>query len=201
VIRVMLVEEVGLLRGALEAVLAGEDDVDVVAALGDGGKVLAVAAELCPDVLVLDLDLPNTDAVGVAQQVGSAVPGCAIVALTARQTPAVLNRALRANVRGFLGKDLQLTDFVRLLRAVAAGERVIDPTTALEALRAANNPLTTRERDVLRAAADGLSTRQIAGRLFLTEGTVRNYLSAIQRKTGAGNRWEAIGTARDAGWL
>jgi two-component system response regulator DesR len=197
----MLVEEAGLLRGALQAVLGDEADMEVVAALGDGEKLLAVAAELCPDVLVMDLDLRHTDALGVARQIVAVVPNCAVIALTARQTPAVLNRALRANVRGFLGKDLEVSEFVRLVHAVAAGERVIDPTTALAALRAANNPLTARERDVLRAAADGLSTRQIASRLFLTEGTVRNYLSAIQRKTGANNRWEAIGMARDSGWL
>jgi two-component system response regulator DesR len=197
----MLVEEAGLLRGALQAVLGDEPDLEVVAALGDGDKLLAVAAELCPDILVMDLDLRHTDALGAARQIVASVPNCSIIALTARQTPAILNRALRANVRGFLGKDLELSEFVRVVRAVHAGERVIDPTTALAALRAVNNPLTARERDVLRAAADGLSTRQIASRLFLTEGTVRNYLSAIQRKTGANNRWEAIGMARDSGWL
>lgn len=197
----MLVEEVGLLRGALRAVLDDEHDMEVVAALGGSEKLLAVAAELCPDVLVMDLDLRHTDALGVARQIVAVVPDCAVIALTARQTPAVLQLALRADVRGFLGKDLELSEFVQLVRTVANGVRVIDPTTALAALRAANNPLTARERDVLRAAADGLSTRQIASRLFLTEGTVRNYLSAIQRKTGTNNRWEAIGAARDSGWL
>jgi two-component system response regulator DesR len=197
----MLVEEAGLLRGALQAVLGDERDMEVVAALGGGEKLLAVAAELCPDVLVMDLDLRHTDALGVTRQIVAAVPDCAVIALTARQTPAILQLALRANVRGFLGKDLELSEFVRLVRTVAGGVRVIDPATALAALRAVDNPLTARERDVLRAAADGLSTRQIAGRLFLTEGTVRNYFSAIQRKIGASNRWEAIGMARDSGWL
>ena len=197
----MLVEEVGLLRGALQAVLGDEHGIDVVAALGEGDKVLAIAAELCPDVLVMDLDLVHADALEVIEQVAVAVPDCAVIALTAQQTPAILNRALRANVRGFLGKELALPEFVRQIRAVAAGERVIDTTTALAALRAANNPLTARERDVLRAAADGLSTKQIASRLYLTEGTVRNYLSAIQRKTGAANRVEAVAIARDSGWL
>jgi two-component system response regulator DesR len=197
----MLVEEAGLLRGALQAVLGDERDMEVVAALGGGEKLLAVAAELCPDVLVMDLDLRHTDALGVTRQIVAAVPDCAVIALTARQTPAILQLALRANVRGFLGKDLELSEFVRLVRTVAGGVRVIDPATALAALRAVDNPLTARERDVLRAAADGLSTRQIAGRLFLTEGTVRNYFSAIQRKMGASNRWEAIGMARDSGWL
>jgi two-component system response regulator DesR len=197
----MLVEEAGLLRGALQAVLGDERDMEVVAALGGGEKLLAVAAELCPDVLVMDLDLRHTDALGVTRQIVAAVPDCAVIALTARQTPAILQLALRANVRGFLGKDLELSEFVTLVRTVAGGVRVIDPATALAALRAVDNPLTARERDVLRAAADGLSTRQIAGRLFLTEGTVRNYFSAIQRKMGASNRWEAIGMARDSGWL
>jgi two-component system response regulator DesR len=189
-----------MLRSALRSVLSREEDFEVVAELAPDADERAFA-DPRPDVIVIDMDMPGGQWSSVAKRLCAERPGCAIVVLTKDPTPRVLREALHAQVRGFAGKQLAPVDLVDLLRRVARGDRVIDTTTAVAALSTARNPLTAREREVLRLAADGLPSKAISRRLYLTDGTVRNHLSSILRKTGARNRFEAIRRARDAGWL
>lgn len=199
-IRVMIVAEMGLLRGALTAVVADQPDMVTVGA-APGVDAPVQAPKWRPDVIVMDLDLVDLHTAVLIRQLADELPEAAVVVLTAQRTPAALRRALDAQARAFLSKDLSPVELVEVVRAVAAGSRVIDPATAIAALTAVQNPLTEREREVLRAAAAGLSTREIAAGLFLTQGTVRNHLSAIVRKLGERNRWSAIRRCQDAGWL
>ncbi|GAB3146385.1 response regulator transcription factor [Micromonospora sonneratiae] len=200
-IRVVLVEEMGLLRGALRAVLSNEADLEVVADLPGRTGLVGVLRDLRPDVLVIDVDLSGTDAMSVIRRFGAKVPGCAVLALSTRRRPEVLREALRVGVRGFVGKDLPPAELARLVRTVATGELVVDPVAAVAALTPSEGPLTGREREVLRAVAEGLPLKEIAGRLHLAHGTVRNHLSTILRKTGTRNRLEAVRHAQRAGWF
>jgi two-component system response regulator DesR len=197
----MIVSELGLLRGALNAVLSKEDDLVIAGELGVDGDVVSAARELRPDVTVIDLDMENQHGFRTARQLAEKVPDAAVVVLTGQLTPGVLRQALAAQVRGFASKEQPPAELTELIRRVANGDRVIDPETALAALHVADNPLTEREAEVLKLAAKGLPTRLIAGRLYLAEGTVRNHVSAILRKTGCRNRLQAVHRARDAGWL
>jgi two-component system response regulator DesR len=201
VIRVMIVEEMGLLRGALSAVLAHEKDITVVAELGDAVEICDIAQTQQPDVIVIDIDLTGFDTLKLVPKLYAQLPRCAVLVLTARRTPGALRRALQAGVRGFLTKEVGPVQLIRMIHQVYEGSQVIDPVVALAALNAAKNPLTGREQDVLRAMAQGLSTKETAELLFLSYGTVRNHLSAILRKTGTYRRGEAIRRAQDAGWL
>jgi two-component system response regulator DesR len=196
----MVVAEPGLLRGALVAVLDAQADFRVVAEAAPHEDVPAAARSHRPDLAVVDID-GTDDPAELVGRVHRPAPDCAVVALTGRPTARVLRRALGARVRGVLCTDLPPAELVEQLRVVASGQSTIDPVAALAALAAAVNPLTDREREVLVAVADGLSSRQIAGRLFLAPGTVRNLVSGVLRKTGARNRWEAVDRARDAGWI
>lgn len=200
-IRVMIVKELGLLRGALCAVLQQESDMEVVAEAAEPAEVLGLAVTRRPDVLVTELDLNGFDLVPLLHRVAEDVPDCAVLVLSRDRTPAALHRALQARVRGFLGDGVAPADLVRQIRAVAAGERVIDAATALAALRATTNPLTEREREILRAVASGATAREVAQRFYLASGTVRNHLAAAVRKTGARNRVEAVRVATEADWL
>jgi two-component system response regulator DesR len=202
VIRLMIIAEPGLLRGALQAVLAREDDIEVITASAEtcrGDDPPAAGPR--PDVAVIDMDSPGGRWLAAAQCVATHAPDCATVILTAYPTPRALRQALQAQARGFASKQLPPGDLVEVIRQVARGGRVIDPTTAHAALTAARNPLTPRELDVLRLAAQGLPSKSIGRQLYLTDGTVRNHISAILRKTGARSRLEAIQRAHDAGWL
>jgi two-component system response regulator DesR len=201
VIRVVVVADPGLLLGAVSAVLANEADMEVVSfAEVPTGQSLP-RSSVRPDVVVIDMDLPVGRWTALARRFSAEAPGCAIVALTGQPTPRALRQALQAHARGFASKRLPPGELADVIRQVAAGDRVIDPTTAAATLTIAKNPLTEREREVLRLAAEGMPSKAISKRLFLTDGTVRNHLSAIMRKTGARNRLEAIRRARDAGWL
>jgi two-component system response regulator DesR len=200
VIGVVIVEEMGLLRSALSAVLSNESDVEVLAEVDSVERVTGR-----PDVIVVDLDLPvneqATDALTAVVRARARMPDAAVLAMSARWSADLLLRAVEAEVLGFVSKDLAPDRFVRLVRLIASGERVIDPRVAAAAFNPPVNPLTERERDVLRAAAEGLPPKEIATRLHLAHGTVRNRLSDIMRKTGARNRLEAIQVAREKGWL
>ncbi len=201
VIRVVIVEEMGLLRGALRAFLSQEDDLDVVADLREPDELTAVARARRPDVVVVDLEVSGVDMLAVLARLRLEAPDSAVLALSGRSSPEALQRALRAGARGFVTKNLPPAELTRLVRAVAAGERVVDPVAAVAALTAPAGPLTEREREVLRGVAEGLPLKEIACRLFLAHGTVRNHLSAILRKTGSRNRLEAVRRAERAGWL
>ncbi|MEQ4304574.1 response regulator transcription factor [Plantactinospora sp. B6F1] len=200
-IRIVIVEEMGLLRGALQAVLSSEDDLEVVAALHEPGGLVTVARRRRPDVVVVDMELPGADMLDVVAQLSVDAPDSAVLALSTQLTPEALQRAIRAGARGFVDKNLPPAELTRLVRAVAFGERVFDPVVAVAALSPPESPLTNRELEVLRMAAEGLPLKEIARQLYLAHGTVRNHLSVILRKTGTRNRLEAVRQAQRAGWI
>lgn len=200
-IRVLIAEDMHLIRGALVALLSLEDDIDVVAELDRGDQVVATALRTRPDVAVLDIDLPGLDGLTAAEQLYAQLPTCRALVLTGLSQPGNLLRALQAHVRGFILKDAPVQSLAAGIRRVAAGERVIDPDLVAAALETGASPLTERESDVLRAAQSGLPTDQIATTLALSPATVRNYLSNAISKVGGRNRIDAIRIARDAGWI
>ncbi|MFF0244118.1 response regulator transcription factor [Streptosporangium sandarakinum] len=201
-IRVLLAEDQHVIRGALAALLGLEPDLEIVAAVDSGDAALSAALVHRPDVAVLDIDMPGArDGLAAAAELRERLPGCRTLMLTAHGKPGHLRRALGAQVDGFLLKTAPPEDLVAGIRAVAAGQRVLDPSLALTAWNLADNPLTPREADVLRLAASGADAAEIAARLFLGAGTVRNYLTAIVAKLNARNRTDAVRIASEAGWI
>jgi two-component system, NarL family, response regulator DesR len=200
-IRVLIAEDMHMIRGALVALLGLEEDMDVVAELERGDEVVATALRTRPDVAVLDIGLPGLDGLTAAGLLHEVLPDCRILVLTGLSQPGNLLRALKVHVRGFIVKDAPAETLASGIRRVASGERVIDPELVAAALETGATPLTTRETDVLREAEIGIPTEQIATRLSLSPATVRNYLSNAISKVGARNRIDAIRIARDAGWL
>lgn len=200
-IRVLIAEDMHLIRGALVALLSLEDDMEVVAQLDRGDTIVATALRTTPDVAVLDIDLPGLDGLAAAEQLHRELPACRTLVLTGLSQPGNLLRALQVHVRGFIVKDAPADTLTDGIRRVAAGQRVIDPDLVAAALETGSTPLTPRETDVLRAAGDGITTEQIGARLSLSPATVRNYLSNAITKVGGRNRIDAIRIARNAGWL
>jgi two-component system response regulator DesR len=200
-IRVLLAEDQALVRGALRALLDLEEDIEVVAEVGRGDEVLEAARACRPDVALLDIEMPGQDGLEAARELAAALPEVRAVVLTTFGRPGFLRRAMEVGAAGFLVKDSPVAELARGIRAVMAGERVIDRDLAAAALAMGATPLSGREADVLRAAADGATVADIAGRLFLSEGTVRNYLSSAIGKTGARTRVEAARVAEEKGWL
>lgn len=200
-IRILLAEDQGMMRGALTVLLGLEPDMDVVAQVASGDEVVAAAVASQPDVALLDIEMPGTSGLTAAAQLRDALPRCRVIILTTFGRPGYLRRAMESGARGFLVKDSPVEELAAAIRRVLAGERVVDPALAAAALSAGPDPLTERERDVLHAAADGSTIADIAGRLHLSESTVRNYLSSAIGKTGTRNRIEAVQAARTQGWL
>lgn len=200
-IRVLIAEDQSLVRGALRALLELEGDIEVVAEVGRGDEVVPAARQHRPDVALLDIEMPGCDGIDAARELATAAPECRAVILTTFGRPGFLRRAMEIGAAGFLVKDAPVAELARSIRAVQAGERVIDRDLAAAALALGATPLSAREADVLRAAADGSTVAAIAGRLFLSEGTVRNYLSSAMGKTGARTRVEAARVAEEKGWL
>jgi two-component system response regulator DesR len=200
-ISILLAEDTAILRDTLVAVLDLETDMQVVAQVANGDEILPAARRWQPDIAILDIDLPGQDGLTAAGQLAVDLPECRVLILTALAQPANLRTALAANVAGFLAKDTPAVDLIRAIRDIAGGARVIDPGVALAALDARPSPLTPRETDVLRLQADGLDPREIAARLFLSHGTVRNYLASATDKLGARNRIHAIRIAAENEWL
>ena len=200
-IRVLLAEDQGMMRGALALLLRLEPDIDVVGEVDRGDAVLATALRERPDVALLDIEMPGTDGLAVAADLHRQLPGCRVLILTTFARPGYLRRAMEAGASGFLAKDGPVQALADTIRRVLAGERVVDPALAAAALAVGPDPLTDRERDALREAADGSTLADVAGRLHLSEATVRNYLSSAITKTGTRNRIEAARVARDNGWL
>ncbi|WP_326823938.1 response regulator transcription factor [Streptosporangium sp. NBC_01756] len=200
-ISVLIAEDMHLVRGAMVALLSIEQDITVVGEVGHGDDVVPSCLACRPDIALIDIGLPGTDGLAAAAELHRRLPACKTVILTGLATPAALRRALDAGVRGFIVKDTPAGQLAECLRRVAAGERVIDPELAVAALNARRNPLTTRELEVLKVAAEGAPVSEIADRLFLSGGTVRNYLARILVKIGARTRVEAVTIAREAGWL
>lgn len=200
-IRVLLAEDQGMVRGALAALLALEPDLTVVAQVARGDGIVAAALQARPDVALLDIEMPGLDGLTAAAQLRSRHPETKVVVLTTFGRPGFLRRAMEAGAAAFMVKDAPAARLAEAVRRVLAGERVIDPDLAAAALADGINPLTSRERDVLAASADGSVNAEIAVKLSLSEGTVRNYLSACIQKTGARNRAEAVRIAQEKGWL
>ena len=200
-IRILLAEDQGMVRGALATLLGLEPDIEVVGQVASGTQVVPEALRVEPDVALLDIEMPGMDGLTAAEALRVARPECRVLILTTFGRPGYLRRAIDAGVSGFLVKDGPVEELAHAIRRVLAGERVIDPTLAVAALSTGSNPLSPRERDVLDAATDGSTATDIARRLHLSEGTVRNYLSSAIQKTGARNRLEAARVATDNGWL
>ncbi|WP_329588566.1 response regulator transcription factor [Streptomyces sp. NBC_01005] len=200
-IRILLAEDMNMVRGALVALLDLEDDLEVVCEVERGDEILDGALLHKPDVAVIDVDLPGIDGLTAAERLRKQLPECRVLILTSLGRPGALRRALAAQVSGFLLKDAPPQELAAAVRNVAAGKRVIDSQLALSAWNSTESPLTTRETEVLRLAADGLEPVEIAGHLQLSLGTVRNYLTTAVTKLNARNRVDAIKIARDADWL
>ncbi|GAA0363352.1 response regulator transcription factor [Streptomyces blastmyceticus] len=200
-IKVLLAEDQGMMRGALALLLGLEEDIEIVAQVGNGDEILPKALETRPDIALLDIELPGRSGLDAAADLRSGLPECRVLILTTFGRPGYLRRAMEAGACGFLVKDGPVEDLAAAIRRVLAGERVIDPGLAAAALSAGPNPLTQRERDVLAAAVDGATVADIAAKVCLSPATVRNYLSAAIGKTATRNRMEAVRAARQNGWL
>ena len=200
-IRVLLADDENLIRTALAALLALEDDLEVVAQAASGAEALAMARAHAPEVAVLDLQMPDRDGISVAAELATTAPDCAVVIVTGHGRAGHLKRALSVGVRGFLPKTVNAAVLSDVVRAVHRGGRYVDPQLAAEAISAGDSPLTPREADVLELAAGGAPIDEIAARAHLSPGTVRNHLSAAAAKLGAANRHVAVDVARRHGWI
>ena len=198
-IRVLLAEDQAMVRGALAALLSREPDIEVVAEVARGDEVVEAALAAQPDVALLDIEMPGGS--GLAAALRKVLPSCRTVILTTFGRSGYLQRAMESGAVGFLLKDAPAAELALALRRVMAGERVVDPDLALAALSERRNPLTPREREVLSASLFGASLAEIAARLVLSEGTVRNHLSTAMQKLGAQNQMEAARLAEQKGWL
>jgi two-component system, NarL family, response regulator DesR len=200
-VRLLLADDQELVRTALGALLELEDDFEVVASVGRGDEVVEAATKHQPDVALLDIEFPGLDGLSVAAVLTAQVPQCRSVILTTFGRAGYLRRAMEAGAVGFVVKDAPAEALGNTIRRVMAGERVVDPTLAASALAAGDSSLTPRERDVLNVTRTGASVAEIGRKLYLSEWTVRNYLSAAIAKTGARNRQDALRIAEQRGWL
>jgi len=200
-IRVLVAEDEELIREALVGLLERESDIDVVATAADGRQAIDRALAHRPDVAVVDLQMPVVDGIGVVTELGRVLPACAGVILTGHGRPHVLRQALSSGARGFLAKGAPGTALADVVRRVHEGYRYVDPVLAADVLTAPPSPLTPREGEVLSIAREDRPIREVARRVFLSQGTVRNYLAAATQKLGAGSRAEAYHIARENGWI
>lgn len=200
-IRLLIADDQDLVRGALAALLSMEDDLEVVAQTGTGSNVVKLIREHRVDVALLDIEMPGCTGIEATQAVNDAGLECRTLIVTTFGRPGYLRRAMAAGASGFVVKDTPSEQLAEAIRRVHSGFRVVDPMLATESIGVGESPLSGRETEVLRAAADGASIREIAARVHLSEGTVRNYLSAIIGKCGAQNRAEAARLAETNGWL
>jgi two-component system response regulator DesR len=200
-IRLLLADDQELVRSALCALLDLEEDFEVVASVGRGDEVTQAAKEHRPDVALLDIEMPGLDGLAAPAVLADQLPSCRVVMLTTFGRAGYLRRAMEAGAVGFVVKDAPAEVLAAAIRRVMAGERVVDPQLAAATLATGDSSLTPRERDVLSVARSGASVAQIAATLYLSEGTVRNYLSAAIAKTSARNRLDALRVADERGWL
>lgn len=200
-IRVLLAEDMRILRDTLVAVLSLEDDIDVAAQVCDGTSIVPTVLATQPDVAIIDIDLPGTDGLTAAAELHDRCPQCRVLILTVLSKPGNLRRALAAHALGFLPKDTPAGELVNAIRRIAAGQKVVDPQLALAALEVPDTPLSPREAEILRRFSTGADPAEIAAQLFLSYGTVRNYLASAVTKLGARNRVDAVRIAAEAGWL
>jgi two-component system response regulator DesR len=200
-IRVLIAEDQAMVRGALRALLALEDDIEVVAEVARADELVTVAMANRPDVALVDIEMPGGDGISAAAALREALPHCRSLILTTFGKPGFLRRALETGAYGFLLKDAPPEQLALAIRRTARGERVVDPGLAASALSEGVSPLTERERQVLAATDRGADLDQIARTLFLSRGTIRNHLSNAIQKLGARNRAEAARIAEAKGWL
>ncbi|GAA0260399.1 response regulator transcription factor [Actinomadura nitritigenes] len=200
-IRLLLAEDMSLLREALAELLDQEDGFAVVVQVSSGADIVRQAELHRPDVAVIDIDLPGQDGISAAAALRERLPSCEVLILTGLSGPGQLRRALEAGAAGFLPKDVRPAELVEAIRTIAAGGRAVDTALALTALRTPPSPLTRRETEVLRLSATGAQPLEIAERLFIGYGTVRNYLTSAVTKLGARNRIDAIRIATERGWI
>jgi two-component system, NarL family, response regulator DesR len=200
VIRIVLAEDQRMMLGALDVLLGLEDDLDVVGTAADGDEALRLVVSLAPDVLLTDIEMPGLTGLDVATEIRRQGLSTRVVILTTFARSGYLRRALEAGAAGYLLKDAPSATLAEAIRAVHGGRRAIDPALAADAWTEAD-PLTDREREVLRLAGEGLANAEIAARLHLSDGTVRNYLSEAIGKLGVSNRTAAARLARERGWL
>lgn len=200
-IKVLIAEDQALLLGALAALLRLEDDIDVVGTARNGQEALALCASAAPDIVLTDIEMPLMTGLELATALAEAGSSCKVVIVTTFARSGYLRRAMAAGVRGYLLKDAPADNLAAAIRTVHGGGRAIAPELAMESWSGGEDPLSERERQVLRLAGEGKSGAEIAKLIHLSEGTVRNYLSEAISKLNAGNRVEAFRLARDAGWL
>ncbi len=200
-IRLLLADDQALVRGALATLLDLEPDMTVVAEVGRGDELLGAAREHRPDVALVDVEMPGLDGIDATKELRGALPRVKLLIVTTFGRPGYLRRALLAGASGFVVKDTPARQLADAVRRVHSGLRVVDPALAADSLAVGESPLTARETEVLRATRDGGSVADIARRVFLSEGTVRNHLSSAIGKTEARNRADAVRAADENGWL
>jgi len=200
-IRILIAEDQAMVRGALAALLGLEPDIAVVATAADGVEALALCEQHAPDIVLTDIEMPRMTGLELAAELKERRLPPKLIVVTTFGRSGYLRRALEAGVRGYLLKDASVDSLAAAIRAVHGGGRAIAPELALESWSGGADPLTERERQVLRLAGEGRSSSDIARQVHLSEGTVRNYLSEAISKLGAANRVDAYRMARDAGWL
>jgi two-component system response regulator DesR len=201
VIRVLIAEDQALVRGALASLLSLEPDIEVVAEVDRGDRVVDAAREAGAEVALLDIEMPGLDGLAAAEALARELPECRALIVTTFGRPGYMRRAMQSDAAGYLLKDAPSTELADAIRRVADGERVLDPALAAAALREGESPLTPREHELLAAAREHATIAEVAAAAHLSAGTARNYLSSAMRKLGARTRAEAIRVAEDKGWL
>ncbi len=200
-IRILMAEDQGMVRGALATLLGLEPDLEVVAEVARGDEVLAAARAAQPDVALLDIEMPGATGLQAAEQLAAELPHCRVLILTTFGRPGYLQRAMQGGAAGFVLKDAPASELADAIRRALRGERIVDPGLAAAALSQGECPLTPREHEVLAASRDYATVAQLARALYLSPGTVRNHLSSVMQKLDAPNRGEAVRLAEERGWL
>jgi two-component system response regulator DesR len=200
-IRVLIAEDQGMVRGALATLIGLEPDIEVVAQVARGDEVLGAALEARPDVALLDIEMPGATGLDAAEELAVALPACRVLILTTFGRPGYLRRAMEGGASGFVLKDSPASELSSAIRRALRGERIVDPGLAAAALSQGESPLTPREHEVLSASRDHATVAELARALYLSPGTVRNHLSSVMQKLDARNRGEAVRVAEERGWL
>jgi two-component system response regulator DesR len=200
-IRVLIAEDQGMVRGALATLIGLEPDIEVVSQVARGDEVLDAALEVRPDVALLDIEMPGATGLDAAEELAVQLPSCRVLILTTFGRPGYLRRAMEGGASGFVLKDAPASELSSAIRRALRGERVVDPGLAAAALSQGESPLTPREHEVLAASRDHATVADLAGALYLSPGTVRNHLSSVMQKLDARNRGEAVRVAEERGWL
>lgn len=199
-IRVMIAEDQRLLRGALGTLLNLEDDIEVIAEVGNGEEAFKAIVSLQPDVCLMDIEMPIKSGLDVAEELKQLGQSCKIIILTTFARPGYFKSAVNAGVHGYLLKDGPIDELVETIRKVMDGKREYAPELVFGSMQG-ENPLTEREREIMKLVAEGKTAKEISAQLFLSSGTVRNYISEVINKLNVKNRIEAISVAQEKGWL